>query len=89
MVSALQPRAAAIRRAGRIVVARPVPADPIDREEMRRKTGTDEIPAMLLDDGTAVTGDADALIAHLDAAYSERRMSPSIARVPAASNDHR
>jgi glutaredoxin len=53
-------------------VARPVPADPIDREEMRRKTGTDEIPAMLLDDGTAVTGDADALIAHLDAAYSER-----------------
>ena len=27
---------------------------------------------MLLDDGTAATGDADALIAHLDAAYSER-----------------
>ena len=53
-------------------VARQVPAEPIDREEMRRKTGTDEIPALLLDDGTAVTGDAEELIAYLDAHYSER-----------------
>src|SRR3954463_4157034 len=40
-------------------VARPVPAERIDREEMRRKTGTDEIPALLLEDGTAITGGAD------------------------------
>jgi glutathione S-transferase len=53
-------------------VARPVPAERADREEMRRKTGTDEIPALLLEDGTAVTGDADELIAYLDAHHSER-----------------
>jgi glutathione S-transferase len=53
-------------------VARQVPADRVDREEMRRKTGTDEIPALLLEDGTAVTGDADALIAYLDETFNER-----------------
>lgn len=53
-------------------VARQVPAEPVDREEMRRKTGTDEIPALLLEDGTAVTGGADAIIAYLDEHYSER-----------------
>jgi glutathione S-transferase len=53
-------------------VARQVPADRVDREEMRRKTGTDEIPALLLEDGTAITGDADALIAYLDGAFTER-----------------
>ncbi|MBS1870396.1 MAG: glutathione S-transferase N-terminal domain-containing protein [Actinobacteria bacterium] len=52
-------------------VARQVPADPADREELRRKTGSDEIPA-LIDDGEAVAGDADALIAHLDRTHSER-----------------
>jgi|ERR671923_2093158 glutaredoxin len=52
--------------------ARQVPAEPADREEMRRKTGSDEIPALLLEDGTAITGDADALIAHLDREFSER-----------------
>jgi glutathione S-transferase len=54
-------------------VARQVPAEPADREEMRRKTGTDEIPALLLEDGTAVTGGADAIIAYLDREFSERR----------------
>jgi glutathione S-transferase len=53
-------------------VARPVPAATADREEMRRKTGTDEIPALLLEDGTAVTGGPDAVIAYLDANFSER-----------------
>ena len=50
----------------------PVPAQRIDREEMRRKVGTDEIPALLLEDGAAITGDADELIAWLDEQYSER-----------------
>jgi glutaredoxin 3 len=50
----------------------PVPAERIDREEMRRKVGTDEIPALLLEDGTAITGEADELIAWLDERYSER-----------------
>lgn len=53
-------------------VAVPVPAERVDREEMRRKTGTDEIPALLLDDGTAITGDADEIVAFLDAHHSER-----------------
>jgi glutaredoxin len=53
-------------------VARPVPAERADREEMRRKTGTDEIPALLLDDGTAITGDADELIACLERQFSDR-----------------
>jgi glutathione S-transferase len=53
-------------------IARPVPAEPIDREEMRRKTGTDEIPALLLEDGTAVTGGAEPIIAHLNEHFGER-----------------
>jgi glutathione S-transferase len=53
-------------------IARPVPADPADREEMRRKTGTDEIPALLLEDGSAITGGADAILEHLDEHFSER-----------------
>jgi glutathione S-transferase len=53
-------------------IARQVPADPGDREELRRKTGSDEIPALLLEDGTAISGDTDRIIAHLDARYNER-----------------
>jgi glutathione S-transferase len=57
---------------GVAVIARPVPADPADREELRRKTGSGEIPALLLEDGTAITGDADEIIAYLDQRHSER-----------------
>jgi glutaredoxin 3 len=53
-------------------VALPVPADRADREELRRKTGNDEIPALLLEDGTAISGDADEIIAYLNQRYSER-----------------
>ena len=53
-------------------VAVPVPADKVEREEMRGKTGTDEIPALLLDDGTAIAGEADDIIAFLDANHTER-----------------
>ena len=57
---------------GLSVVAVPVPAERVDREEMRRKVGTDEIPALLLEDGTAVTGEADEIIAYLDEHHTER-----------------
>ena len=57
---------------GASFVARQVPAERVDREEMRRRTGSDEIPALRLDDGTAVTGDADAMLAYLDEQFSER-----------------
>lgn len=53
-------------------VVRQVPADPDDRDELRRRTGSDEIPALLLDDGTAISGDTDRIIAYLDGRYSER-----------------
>jgi glutathione S-transferase len=52
-------------------IARQVPADAADREELRRKTGSDEIPA-LVDDGEVITGDADELIAYLDRTHTER-----------------
>ena len=43
---------------------------------MERQPGTvvlkSSIPALLLEDGTAITDGADAIIAHLDAHYSER-----------------
>jgi len=66
-------------------VARPVPADRGDREELRRRAGTDEIPVLVLDDGTVLTGDADALIAELDARFSEREDAP-VHREQAASH---
>jgi glutathione S-transferase len=53
-------------------IARPVPAERADREELRRKTGSDDIPALLLEDGTAINRDADEIIAYLNEHYSER-----------------
>jgi glutathione S-transferase len=49
-----------------------VPAERADREELRRKTGSDEIPALLLEDGTTINQDADEIIAYLDQRYSDR-----------------
>jgi glutathione S-transferase len=51
-------------------IARPVPAERPDREELRRKTGSDEIPALVLEDGGVINEDADAIIAYLDRRYS-------------------
>jgi glutathione S-transferase len=53
-------------------VARQVPADPDDREELRRKTGSDEIPALVAEDGTVVNEDADRIIDYLDRRHAER-----------------
>ena len=52
-------------------VARQVPAERADREELRRKSGTDEIPTLLLEDGTAISDD-DHIIAWLEEHHSER-----------------
>jgi glutaredoxin 3 len=57
-------------------IARPVPADRADREELRRKTGNDEIPALVLEDGTAIAGGANEIIDFLDERYSERSDAP-------------
>jgi glutathione S-transferase len=52
-------------------VARQVPAEPIDREELRRKTGQEEIPVLVLENGEAISGE-DAILAHLEGRHSER-----------------
>lgn len=53
-------------------VARQVAADGDARDEMRAAVGTDEIPVLVLDDGTRVDGEADEIIARLDSLYEER-----------------
>lgn len=53
-------------------IARPVPAEPADREELRRETGSDEIPALVSEDGGVINEDADRIIAYLDERYSDR-----------------
>jgi glutathione S-transferase len=41
--------------------ARQVAADPDDREEMKRRVGTDEIPVLVPDDGEPLCGEDDIL----------------------------
>ena len=53
-------------------IARPVPAKRANREELRRKTGSDEIPALVLEDGTAISSGAEEIIGYLDDRYSDR-----------------
>ena len=52
-------------------IARQVPAEPVDREELRRQTGQEEIPVLVLEDGHVISGD-DAIVRHLDRRYSNR-----------------
>jgi glutaredoxin 3 len=42
-------------------MARQVTADPDVREEMKRVTGTNEIPVLVTDDGQTIRGDDDIL----------------------------
>src|SRR5438105_14503845 len=42
-------------------VARQVPAEPADREELRRKTGSEEIPTVLREDGTPLPDPAQII----------------------------
>ena len=42
-------------------VAHQVPADPEDRDDMRRAVGTDEIPVLVADDGSVLRGDEEIL----------------------------
>jgi len=49
-----------------------VPPEASDREELRRRTGSDEIPALIVD-GRPIRGDADELIAYLDGEFPEPR----------------
>jgi glutathione S-transferase len=42
-------------------VAHQVPADPDDRDEMLRRTGTNEIPVLLADEGSVLRGEDEIL----------------------------
>jgi hypothetical protein len=63
-------------------IARPVPVEAADREELRRKAGTDEIPALVLKDGMPVPGGAEEIITHLDRRYSGRADAHAIGNAP-------
>jgi glutaredoxin 3 len=50
--------------------ARQVEPDEADRDELRRVSGADSIPVLVTESGEAI-GDADAIVAWLDANYAE------------------
>lgn len=52
-------------------VCRPVPAYKEDRHELRELTGGDSIPAVVLEDGTILSGDTSEILAELDRRYDE------------------
>ena len=47
-------------------VARQVAPDAADRDALREATGDDYIPAIVLDDGTVLSGDTPEILAALD-----------------------
>ena len=52
-------------------VARQVEPDPGERAEMQQATGSNVIPVLVTDDGTALTGDARDIVLWLSANYPE------------------
>jgi glutaredoxin len=60
-------------------VARQVPADPDDRDEMQQAVGSREIPVVRLPDDTLLDGDADDIVVALRRRYPE----------PAGAGEHR
>ena len=53
-------------------LARPVEADPDERDEMRRATGSETIPVAVLDDGTVLSGEAEEIVAELGRRFQYR-----------------
>ena len=52
-------------------VALPVPVDRAERTVMQERTGTDTIPAVVLDDGTVLAGDATEIVEALGERFPE------------------
>ena len=52
-------------------VALPVPVAKEDRDVMHERTGTRTIPAVILEDGTVLSGDATEIVAELDGRFPE------------------
>jgi len=53
-------------------IARQVPAEREQREEMRREVGTDQIPAVMLEGGEILNGEAEEIVAALRERFSPR-----------------
>jgi glutathione S-transferase len=53
-------------------IARQVPAESADRDELRDRTGSDEIPALVREDGTVISGNTERIIADLNHRYGSR-----------------
>jgi glutathione S-transferase len=53
------------------VTLRQVPADPDERDELRRVADTDEIPVLVTADRQTLTGE-DEILAYLDQEFDER-----------------
>jgi glutathione S-transferase len=51
-------------------IARQVPAESEDRDELRRLTGSDEIPTLVLPDGGTISA-SDRIIEYLDERYAD------------------
>jgi glutathione S-transferase len=52
-------------------VARQVPADRAERDELERVAGTRSIPVLITEEGEALSGDAREIVAWLSARYPE------------------
>ena len=65
-------------------VSRQVPAEPGDRDALREAAGTDEIPVLLLEDGSPLKGVRE-ILRHLDTAYDE---GPEVERHRVKEREH-
>lgn len=52
-------------------VALPVPVDREERDVMHERTGTRSIPAVILEDGTVLAGDASEIVEQLSGRFPE------------------
>jgi glutathione S-transferase len=52
-------------------VARQVPPEPQERDDLERETGERSIPVLVLDDGTVIGGETRDILAALDERYPE------------------
>ena len=60
----------ALTEMGEDFIARQVPEESEDRDEMRERTGSDTIPVAVLDDGTILDGDAEEIVAELERRFA-------------------
>jgi glutathione S-transferase len=61
----------ALTELGIAFVARQVPADPDDRDDLEREVGSREIPVVRLADGTVLDGDDHEIVAALRERFDE------------------